>query len=66
MNDGVKASENWVWGAYSPLGLSVALIAFLADQLHKWWMLSVWELQLRDRIFVTSFYNLVYYSNPTF
>ena len=63
MNDNVKASENWLWGAYSPLGLSVALIAFLADQLHKWWMLSVWELQLHDRIFVTSFYNLVYYSN---
>ena len=63
MSDANETSEHWIWGTYSPLGLSVALIAFLADQLHKWWMLSERELQLHDRNFETSNYNLVYYSN---
>ena len=63
MSEKSDVSEHWIWGQYSPLGLSVALAAFLADQLHKWWMLSVWDLQLHDRIVVTSYYNLVYYSN---
>ncbi len=55
--------QSWLWGYYSPLGFWLAGIALLADQVHKWWMLSVVGITPADRIEVTSFFNLVYVQN---
>jgi hypothetical protein len=33
-----------LWGRYSAFGLVVALLAFAADQLHKYWMLAVYRM----------------------
>jgi len=55
--------QSWIWGPYSRLGATVALIALVADQVHKWLMLSVVGITFTDRIEVTPFFNLVYVSN---
>lgn len=46
-------------GPFSPVGYLWAVIAFAADQFHKWWMLNITGITLRDRIEVTSFFDLV-------
>ena len=53
----------WLWGPYSPLGLGIALIAGLLDQVHKWWMLFVYDITSRAPVEITWFLNLVYVSN---
>ena len=57
------ARTSWIWGPGSRIGLPVAGLVLLADQLHKWWMLDVFEIGARGKVVVTSFFNLVYYSN---
>ncbi|MGI9422067.1 MAG: signal peptidase II [Hyphomicrobiaceae bacterium] len=63
MNDTDQQPLSWVWGPFSQLGLSIALFAVLADQLHKWWMLAIFDIDVRGKVIVSSFFNLVYYSN---
>lgn len=41
------------------LGVAVALAGFAADQLHKLWMLEVFEIGVRGRVVVTGFFDLV-------
>ena len=36
--------RGWLWGAYSRLGLAVALATLVLDQAHKWWMLQVYGI----------------------
>lgn len=55
--------QSWFWGPFSRLGVSIAVAAALADQLHKWWMLAVYDIDARGKVIVNSFFNLVYYSN---
>ncbi|MGI9523488.1 MAG: signal peptidase II [Hyphomicrobiaceae bacterium] len=57
------ASRSWFWGPYSVLGLLFAVVALIADQLHKWWMLTVFDIQNQGVVAVTSFFNLVYVRN---
>jgi signal peptidase II len=57
------ANQSWIWGPYSGLGATLAAVTLIADQLHKWWMLSVVGITKLDRIEITSFFNLVYVSN---
>jgi signal peptidase II len=52
------------WGAYSGLGLLVALLALAADQLNKYWTIEIFELGSRGRVAVTSFLDLVLHWNP--
>jgi signal peptidase II len=41
------------------LGIATAVIAIAADQLCKWWMLDVVDIDARPPIAVTPFFNLV-------
>lgn len=47
------------WGPLAPLGLVLALLAFAADQTHKWWMLNVYNIEARQPVSLTSFFDLV-------
>lgn len=45
------------------LGVSIALVTLLADQLHKWWMINVYGIQLGERITITPFMDFIYVLN---
>lgn len=47
------------WGPLSRLGLSMAILAFVLDQAHKWWMLGPFDIQSKGRVTVTPFLDLV-------
>lgn len=51
--------RRWFWGQLSPLGLGVAFVVLTADQLHKWWMIHVFDIAARGRVEVTPFFDLV-------
>ena len=46
------------------LGLVAALAAFAIDQVHKTWMLDVFDIEARRRVVVTPFLDLVIAWNP--
>ena len=46
------------------LGLWVALIAFAADQLHKFWMIEIFRIADRGRVMITPYLDLVITINP--
>lgn len=48
-----------LWGPLAPLTLSLAVIVFGVDQLHKYWMLDVYGIAERAPVRITSFFNLV-------
>ncbi len=48
-----------IWGPLSWLGVLVAILAFVSDRLHKWWMLDVYAIELRGKVEITSFFDLV-------
>lgn len=54
-----KPSRPLLWGALSPVGLTLACFSFLADQLFKWWMLSFMNIAAAQPIDVTPFFSLV-------
>jgi len=53
-----------LWGPFSRAGLIVALLAFIADQLHKYWMIEIYRIADRGRVEVASFLDLVMVWNP--
>jgi signal peptidase II len=59
----VQQKKPWLWGRLSPLGLGVAVLTVALDQLHKFWMLAVYEIQHKSRVAVTPFLDLVYVKN---
>ena len=48
-----------LWGPLSPLALSLAVLVLGVDQLHKWWMLQVFDIETWQPVHVTPFLNLV-------
>jgi signal peptidase II len=58
-----QARQRWFWGTWSRLGLSIALITLVADQVHKWWMLDIYQIQHRGRVTITPFLDLVFVLN---
>lgn len=48
-----------LWGPLSPLCLSLGGMVFVADRLHKWWMLDVFDIGARRKVPVTPFLDLV-------
>ncbi len=50
-------------GRMSRLGLGVALATMIIDQLHKWWMISIYGIKLEERIFITPFMDFVFVIN---
>ena len=59
-----RSIRRWLWGPSSRLGLSVAALALVADQSHKWWMLEVYRIAEKGEVAVTPFLNLVMVWNP--
>ena len=51
----------WSWQA--PLGLAVVLATVLVDQAHKWWMLNVYDITNKGRVYITPFLDLAYVKN---
>jgi signal peptidase II len=60
---GPAGLRSWVWGPCSRLGLVVAVVTLLLDQASKWWVLDVYRLAERGRVFVTPFFDLVFVKN---
>ena len=55
--------QPWLWGPFSALGLTTALLVLVSDQAHKWWMLGPYEIATRGRVAVLPFLDLVYVKN---
>lgn len=53
------SSESWFFGPLSMTGYFWALISFVADQAHKWWMLNVTGMTEGERIEINGFLDLV-------
>ncbi|MGI9382262.1 MAG: signal peptidase II [Methyloligellaceae bacterium] len=53
------APNRWLWGPSSRLGFALALLALIADQTHKWWMLHVYRIQEKGSVAVAPFLDLV-------
>ena len=52
-----------VWSRSAPLALAVLVGTIVIDQLHKWWMLSVYDIETKGRVEIGPFLNLVYVKN---
>ncbi|CAN1723016.1 Lipoprotein signal peptidase [Hyphomicrobium sp. 1Nfss2.1] len=63
MTADTSAPRSWLWGPYSCLGFTVFLATLAIDQAHKWWMLHVYGIEDKGRVFVTPFLDLVYVKN---
>jgi signal peptidase II len=59
-----SAGDFRFWGRYNLVGLAIAIVALVADQLHKYWMLEVYRIAERGKVTVTSFFDLVLSWNP--
>ena len=55
--------KSWLWGQWSRLGLTVALVTCLLDQANKWWMLVIYRIQDKGRVALGPFLDLVYIKN---
>lgn len=55
--------RNWVWGPWSRLGASVAILTAAIDRLNKWWTLGPYDLANKGRVPVLPFFDLVYSKN---
>ena len=53
----------WLWGPLSSLGISLAAATAAIDQVHKWWMISVYHIQAKGRVMVTPFLDLEFVKN---
>jgi signal peptidase II len=48
-----------LWSPLAPLVLGLAGLVFAIDQLHKWWMLNVYDIVSKSPVRITSFFDLV-------
>ena len=51
--------KSYIWGPLAPLGLALALLVFVVDQAHKWWMLNIYDIGARGPVAFTPFLDLV-------
>lgn len=56
-------TNGWLWGHWSSLGLTIATVTVIIDQLNKWWILYVYELPGKGRVYVTPFLDLLFTKN---
>ncbi len=59
----IAPARNLFWSRSAPLAFAVIAATMVIDQLHKWWMLSVFEIEAKGRVVVTPFLDLVYVKN---
>lgn len=55
--------KSWLWGPWSRLMLSTALVSMAVDQANKLWMLGVYHIKDRGQVRVTPFLDFVYVLN---
>ena len=56
-------AKPWLWGPLSLRGLGIAALIVIIDQLHKAWMLGVYDIQSKGRVAVTPFLDLIFVKN---
>ncbi|MFY0613296.1 MAG: signal peptidase II [Hyphomicrobiaceae bacterium] len=61
--DAQSTNEVAASGALLRLGLGMAVATLIIDQLHKWWMIAVYGIELQERVTVAPFLDLVYVIN---
>src|SRR5262249_60975181 len=55
----MAGSRNLLWGHLSSLGLGVAALTIVADQLHKAWMLYGFNIGAKTPVAIAPFFDLV-------
>src|SRR5262249_20858306 len=55
----MPGSRNPLWGPLSSFGLGVAALTVAADQLHKAWMLYVFDIGTKSPVVIAPFFDLV-------
>lgn len=60
---GLAAPRSIAWSRSAPFALAVIAITVAIDQLHKWWMLSFFDIESKGRVVVAPFLDLVYVKN---
>ncbi len=63
MSTAAGTFSRWLWGPYSALALKIAVVTFVVDQAHKWWMLLIYRIEEKGRVTITSFFDLVFVKN---
>lgn len=58
-----EIKHGWFWGPYSRLGWRVAFATFLIDQMHKWWMLLIYDIREKKKVEVLPFFDLTFVLN---
>ena len=53
------SQQSYVWGPLTPLGLTVAVLAGIADQVSKLWLLYGFDLESRVPVAIAPFVDLV-------
>ncbi len=47
------------WGPLSGIGMTIATMIFIIDQVYKYWMIHVYQIAQRGKVEITSFFDLV-------
>ena len=55
--------SRWLWGPFSRTGLALALPVLVIDQLHKWWVVYIYDLPQRGKVEVLPGLDLVFTLN---
>jgi signal peptidase II len=55
--------KSWLIGPWSKLGLTVALVSLVLDQVNKWWMIGPYQIEAKGRVKITPFLDFVYAIN---
>ena len=55
--------KSWLWGPLSLLGIGMAVVIVAVDQVHKWWMISVYGIEGKGRVAVLPFLDLEFVKN---
>ena len=63
MSETSESSSSWLWGRWSGIALKVAMATFVIDQAHKFWMLYVYDIASKGRVYVTPFLDIVFVKN---
>jgi signal peptidase II len=58
-----EQAASFLWGPWSATALKVALATFLIDQANKWWMLLVYQIEEKGRVYITPFLDFVFVKN---
>ena len=54
-----KSEQKFFWGRLSALGVTLGSVIAIADQVLKWWMLYVYNLEAKGQVTISPFLDLV-------